>query len=109
MINQKLGDLDGEAKSLGYIGAALVKMGKLDDATIAYEERIALAQKLNDHRGKAKGNWNLGKVLIQQRNYSAGLEYLYKCVEYEKSAGDPAWEDDLKVIKRIEAAFDGAD
>lgn len=109
MINQKLGDLDGEAKSLGYIGSALVIMGKLDDATIAYEERIALAQKLNDHRGMAKGNWNLGKVLIKQRNYRAGLEYLYKCVEYEKSAGDPAWEDDLKVIKSIETAFNGAD
>jgi len=104
MINQKLGDLDGEAKNLGYIGSALVKMGRLNDATIAYEARIALAQKLNDHRGEAKGNWNLGQVLIRQRNYRLGLEYLYKCVEYEKSVGDPAWEADLKVIEAIENA-----
>lgn len=109
MINQKLGDLDGEAKNLGYIGSALVKMGSLNDAAIAYEARIALAQTLNDHRGEAKGNWNLGQVLIRQRNYRPGLEYLYKCVEYEKSVGDHAWEDDLKAIKSIEAAFDGAD
>ncbi len=108
-INQKLSDPEGEAKNLSYLGSAFVTIGKLDDAALAYERRIALAQELGDRRGEAKGKWNLGKVLIQQRKYKLGLENLYKCVEYERSVGDYAWEDDLKAIKSIESAFDGAD
>jgi tetratricopeptide (TPR) repeat protein len=101
-INQKLGDLDGEAKNLSYIGTTMSNLGRLDDAVTAYQARIHLAQKLNDLRGEAKGNWNLGKVFIEQQKYEFGLEYMKRCTEYEKITGDRAWEEDMKVVKTIE-------
>lgn len=104
-INQKLGDLEGEAKNLGYIGTTMSSLGKLDDAVTAYQARIHLAQKLNDPLGEAKGNWNLGKVLIEQQKYELGLEYLERCAQYEKAVGDPAWEEDIEVIKTIEESL----
>lgn len=102
LINKKLGDLDGEAKNLSYIGAILDATGNLDGAVVAYQTRISLAQKLKDDRGEAIGCWNLGEIFVKQKKYSLGLEFLYKCIEYETRISDPAWEDDLRVVKKIE-------
>jgi len=102
LINKKLGDLDGEAKNLGYIGTILGATGDLDGAVFTFQERIALANKLKDGRGEAIGCWNLGEILVRQKKYRLGLDFLYKCIEYEKSVGDPAWEDDLKAVRTIE-------
>ena len=44
-INKKLGDIDGEAKGLSYIGSLLNQTGDLDGAVSAYQVRSALAQK----------------------------------------------------------------
>jgi tetratricopeptide (TPR) repeat protein len=104
-INERLGDLNGKAKNLSYIGATLSALGDLDGAANALEARISIAQKLYDHRGRSIGYWNLGEILIRQKNYRKGLDYLKKCVEYEKSVNDPAWENDLKVVKKIEESY----
>jgi tetratricopeptide (TPR) repeat protein len=109
LINKKLGDLAGEAKNLSYIGSVLDVTENLGGAVSAYQARIVLAHKLNDFRGESIGNWNLGKILIKQKKYKTGLELLYRCIEYEKSVGDPAWEDDLKAVKTVEEAYDGAE
>ena len=105
LINKKLGDLDGEAKNLSYIGFILGATGDLDSAVLAYQTRISLAQKLNDPRGEATGYWNLGEILIKQKNFGLGLEYLNRCIDYEKSVGDPVWEDDLKVVIKIQGIY----
>jgi tetratricopeptide (TPR) repeat protein len=104
-INKKLGDLDGEAKNLSYIGSILAATGNLDGAVSAHQARIVLAQKLNDFRGEAIGSWNLGEILVKQKKYKLGLEFLYKCIDYEKSVNDPAWEDDLSAAQKIEKTY----
>ena len=106
-INRELGDNEGKAKNLGYIGSVLSMAGDLDRAILAYQERIVLAKKLNDPHGEAIGSWNLGEVLIKQKKYQLGLELLYKCIDYEKSIGDPSWEDDLKMVREVEKKFRG--
>jgi tetratricopeptide (TPR) repeat protein len=104
LINQKLNDLVGEAKNLSYIGIVLEAKGDLYGAVLAHQAHIALAQKLSDFRAEANSNWNLGKVYIEQGKYEQGLQLLYTCIEYEKKIGDPAWEDDLRVVQTIEKA-----
>ncbi len=101
-INKRLKDLEGEAKNLSYVGIVLTALGDLEGAAAAYEERIQFARKMKDFRGEAIGSWNLGEILIKQKKYSSGLGYLKMCVDYEKSVGDPAWEDDLITIQKIE-------
>lgn len=102
LINVKLADLEGEAKNWSYIGSLRNELGDLDAAMVAYQRRIELAQKMQDSHGEAIGCWNLGEVLIQKKKYREGIELLYKCVEYEKSVGDPAWEEDLRTVQRTE-------
>jgi tetratricopeptide (TPR) repeat protein len=109
LINKKLSDLDGEAKNTSYFGSLFGATGDLEGAVYAYQARIALAQKLDDSRGEATGCWNLGEILIKQKKYRQGLEFLYKCIDYEKSIGDPAWEDDLKVAQKVEETYDTAE
>jgi tetratricopeptide (TPR) repeat protein len=107
-INERLGDLDGEGKNLSYIGTTLAALGDLDGAANAHQARISIAQKLQDLRGESIGYWNLGEILVRQKKYRKGLNYLKKCVEYEKSVNDPAWEDDLKVVQKIEETYGGS-
>lgn len=104
-INKKLGDIAGEAKGLNYIGSLLNQTGDLDGAVSAYQARIALAQKLNDLRGEAIGCWNLGEILIKQKKYEMGFGFLYKCIDYEKSIGDPVWENDLDAVRKMEEIY----
>jgi tetratricopeptide (TPR) repeat protein len=105
-INEKLKDLEGQAKNLSYMGIVLTALGDLEGAAAAHEARIHIALKMKDSRGEAIGSWNLGEILIKQKKYQLGLQYLKKCVDYEKSVGDPAWEDDLKTIRGIEEMHD---
>ena len=101
-INQKLVDLEGEAKNWSYIGLLRNQSGDLDGAAHAYRTRIDLAKKMNDPRGEALGGWNLGDVLIKQNQCEQGVELLYKYVDYEKSVGDAAWEQDWETARRME-------
>jgi tetratricopeptide (TPR) repeat protein len=101
-INQKLVDLEGEAKNWSYIGLLHNQLGDLDGAAQAYRTRIDLAKKMNDARGEALCGWNLGDVLIKQNQREQGVELLYKYVDYEKSVGDPAWEQDWETARRME-------
>lgn len=102
VINKKLTDLEGEAKNWSYIGSLRNELGDLDGAVVAYQRRIELAQKMKDSRGEAIGCWNLGEVLIKKEKCKEGIELLFKCVEYEKSVGDPAWEEDWKTAQHME-------
>jgi tetratricopeptide (TPR) repeat protein len=101
-IDKKLGDIDGEAKNLSYMGSLLKQTGDLDGAVSAYQARIALAQQLKDLRGEALGWWNLGEFLIKQKKYEMGFGFLYKCIDYEKSIGDPVWQADLEAVQKME-------
>lgn len=104
-INKKLDDSEGEAKNLSYIGSTFAATGDLDEAASAYQARILVALNLQDAHGHAIGSWNLGEILIKQKKYKLGLEYLKQCVEYEKTVGDPSWEEDFKLIQELEARY----
>jgi tetratricopeptide (TPR) repeat protein len=105
LINKKLGDSEGEAKNLSYIGATFAAPGDLDGAASAYQARILIAHNLNDAHGQAIGSWNLGEILIKQKKYKLGLEYLKQCIDFEKAVGDPGWESDSNIVQQIEAMY----
>lgn len=101
-INWKLKDLEGEARNWSYIGLLREQSGDLDGAVTAFQMRISLAQKMSDSRGESLGYWNLGEVLIKKKMCKEGVALLYKCIEYEKRAGDPSWEEDQKAVRHME-------
>lgn len=85
------------------MGATFAAIGDLEEAASAYRGRILIAYNLKDAHGQAIGSWNLGEILIKQKKYKLGLEYLKQCIDFEKAVGDPAWESDSKVVQQIEA------
>ena len=54
-------------------GDCLRDLGRLDEAAAAYEERIALAEKLGDLRGAAVGKGQLGTARYSQKQYAEAL------------------------------------
>jgi len=106
LINKRLGDLEGEAKNLSYQGMICAAVNDLDGAVSAYQSRIAIAQELNDPRGESIGYWNLGEILIKQKKYKLGVEYLNRCLDYERMIDDPAWQEDQTTIRQIEKMFE---
>ena len=109
VISRILGDLDAEGRNLSYLGKVMTALGEYDAAISTYQNRIAIARKIGDERGETIGSWNLGELLIKQKKYKDGLAYLWKCVDYERKVGDPAWLADEEIVKQIESRYGGRD
>ena len=58
----------------GRQGDCLLRLGRLDEAAAAYEERILRGEKRGDDRGVAVGKANLGTVRMQQHRYKEALK-----------------------------------
>jgi tetratricopeptide (TPR) repeat protein len=71
-------------------GDCLRSLGRLDEAAAAYEERIALAEKLGDLRGAAVGKGNLGWVRLDQKQYAEALTAYESAIQSFESLGEPA-------------------
>ncbi len=55
------------------LGGCLRNLGRLDASAAAYEEAIALDERLGDERGVAIGQGHLGTVRLDQRRYPEAL------------------------------------
>ncbi|MEK6304456.1 MAG: TIR domain-containing protein [Acidobacteriota bacterium] len=64
-------------------------LGRYDEATIAYEERIRRAERLGDRRGEAVGKAQLGTVRLCQKRYGEALESYREALKIFDSLGEP--------------------
>jgi tetratricopeptide (TPR) repeat protein len=71
-------------------GDCLRSLGRLDEAAAAYEESIALDEKLGDLRGAAVGKGNLGTVRYYQKQYAEALTAHESAIQSFESLGEPA-------------------
>jgi tetratricopeptide (TPR) repeat protein len=71
-------------------GDCLRDLGRLDEAAAAYEERIALAEKLGDLRGAAVGKGQLGTARYSQKQYAEALTANESAIQSFESLGEPA-------------------
>jgi tetratricopeptide (TPR) repeat protein len=71
-------------------GDCLRNLGRLDEAAAAYEESIALSEKLGDLRGAAVGKGQLGTVLYFQKQYAEALSAYESAIQSFESLGEPS-------------------
>jgi tetratricopeptide (TPR) repeat protein len=71
-------------------GDCLINLGRLDEAAAAYEESIALYEKLGDLRGAAVGKGQLGTVRYYQKQYAEALSSYESSIHAFESLGEPA-------------------
>jgi tetratricopeptide (TPR) repeat protein len=86
------GDKDAQrmaSASLTEQGDCLRSLGRLDEAAAAYEESIALAEKLGDLRGAAVGKGQLGTVRYVQKQYAEALSSYESAIQSFESLGEP--------------------
>jgi tetratricopeptide (TPR) repeat protein len=70
-------------------GDCLTGLGRLDEAAAAYEESIALAEKLCDLRQAAVGKAQLGTVRYYQKQYTEALTAYESAIQSFESLGEP--------------------
>jgi tetratricopeptide (TPR) repeat protein len=70
-------------------GGCLLNLGRLDEAAAAYEESIALDEKLGDLRGAAVGKCELGTVRKNQKQYAEALSAYESAIQSFESLGEP--------------------
>jgi tetratricopeptide (TPR) repeat protein len=70
-------------------GDCLRNLGRLDEAAAAYEESIALDEKLGNLRGAAVGKGNLGTVRYYQKQYAEALTAYESSIQSFESLGEP--------------------
>jgi tetratricopeptide (TPR) repeat protein len=70
-------------------GICLLNLGRLDEAALAYEERIALAKKFGDHKGAAIGIFHLGTVRYKQKKFIKALKAFKSSMQLFESLRDP--------------------
>jgi tetratricopeptide (TPR) repeat protein len=71
-------------------GGCLLDLGRLDEAAVAYEESIRLAEELGDERQVAVRKGNLGRVRLEQRRYKEALEAYEEARERFMSLDEPS-------------------
>lgn len=70
-------------------GDCLLDLGRLDEATAAYEAGIEIAEKLNDARQVAVGKFQLGTVRMYQQRYDEALQIQTEAREIFEQLGEP--------------------
>jgi tetratricopeptide (TPR) repeat protein len=70
-------------------GDCLRSLGRLDEAAAAYEESIALFEKLDDLRCAAVGKGQLGTVRYVQKQYAEALTAYESAIQSFESLGEP--------------------
>jgi tetratricopeptide (TPR) repeat protein len=71
-------------------GDCLRSLGRLDEAAAAYEESIALDEKLGDLRGAAVGKGQLGTVRYFQKQYAEALTAYESAIQSFESLSEPS-------------------
>ncbi len=83
-----VGDRRRQAFALNFKGMAYVLMGNFYPAVVTYREMLALYEQLDDQRGVAGANSNLGAVFHQQGDLVRALEHYERCVPVFEALGD---------------------
>lgn len=74
------------------LGDALADLGRYAEAKTAYEERVKIAQQLDDKRGAAVVSTQLGTLALKQRDYPEAARRYEEALTAFQALGEPAME-----------------
>jgi len=85
---ESIGDEQGQARALGYLGLAHAAISALGPAVDCYQRSIEIARRLNDRRNLLPALGNLANIHIQQGRYEQASRNLEECRRIAEAAGD---------------------
>ena len=88
VIDEKGGDIGGQATRLGNIGALFQTKGKLDVALKYYKEVLAIAERVGEMRGKADVLDNIATVLFMQGEIVDAQKYIEQALAIDEKLGN---------------------
>jgi tetratricopeptide (TPR) repeat protein len=100
-----LGDVPGQASTLGRIGVEYDRQARSADALIQYEGSLTLLMKLGDGSGQATTLHNIGVSYTGQRRYADALAYHERALEIQQKLGNEAGQ--ATTIYAIGLAYEG--
>jgi tetratricopeptide (TPR) repeat protein len=84
----RLGDLAGQATSLGILGQARVRLGHYDQALAHYAAALKLFQQLGDRHGEGEVHMSLGRLAESQERYADALGHSEQALRLFRADGD---------------------
>jgi tetratricopeptide (TPR) repeat protein len=91
-ISKKIGDLSGEAISLGNLGSTYDSLGEYQQAIEYYQQSLAIAQKIGDRSVEANAFGNLGNIYQSLGQYKNAIDYHQKSLVIAQKIGDRSGE-----------------
>jgi tetratricopeptide (TPR) repeat protein len=88
-IARELGDLAGQAASLGNLGWARAILGDADGAARLLETRIEVSRRIGDRRGEAESSWALGNIYEEMGDLARAVELKQVFVDYRQGISHP--------------------
>src|SRR5258705_2882070 len=77
-LAQKIGDKEGESRSLGILANTFLKIGNYTRALELYIQKLKLEEKRKSPRNLGSALMNIGIVYVFQKEYRKALEYYWK-------------------------------
>jgi tetratricopeptide (TPR) repeat protein/transcriptional regulator with XRE-family HTH domain len=87
---QRLGDREGQAYVLRYLGHAMTRLGEYQEATGHYQHALDLYTQLGDVDGQARIHLGLAALFEQQGRYGEALTHSLQSLELSEAAGNLA-------------------
>ncbi|WP_017711118.1 tetratricopeptide repeat protein [Prochlorothrix hollandica] len=87
-IYREIGDLQGEAASLGNLGIAYLSLGQYQRAIDYYEQYLAIAREIGDRQGEANSLGNLGIAYFSLGQYQRAIDYHEQSLAIAREIGD---------------------
>jgi len=96
----KIGDLFGRSRALGYMGNTDTRLGNYDRALSIYQQDLELKRTMGDVRGEAAVLSNIGTTYNSLKQYDEALKFYHQSIEGYQRNKDQAGE--TRLLREIE-------
>ena len=87
-INREMGDLAGEAESLGILISILQPQAKFDEAIVLFDKVLEISRQLDDQEKIGHALKNMGIAYARKGNYERAHSLYEDCIEQAKKQND---------------------
>ena len=87
-IAREIGDRNGEADSLGNLGAAYLSLGQYQRAIELHEQSLAIKREIGDRKGEANSLGNLGIAYKSLGQYPQAIELYEQSLAIKREIGN---------------------
>ena len=91
-ISQKIGDRNGEAKSLNWLGNAYCSLSQYHQAILFHQQSLEIKREIGDRNGEASSLNNLGNAYNSLGQYKQAIHFYHQSLEIFKEIGDFNYE-----------------